>query len=472
MKALSGEEVDAIYEQGREAVKGMFMQLQARIEELERQQRQNSQNSSKPPSSDGYRKPQPKSLRRKTGRRSGGQKGHAGTTLEMAAEPDHVVDYWPERCSGCGSELGQTAAAGYEARQVHDIPPIAIEVTEHRGMKVCCGQCQAINQGRFPESVKPGVQYGNGVMAFGIYAHVYQLLPLERTSEFAQDVLGCQPSEGTWINKVIVCAKQVAPSVEQIKAAIRAAQVMYVDETGMRVMKKLQWLHTMSTERLTYYAVDAKRGREAQDRIGVLPGFAGVMMHDKLLSYDLNIGTHALCGAHLLRELTALQQDTPQRWPIRLQTLLIQIKTAVSNALALGRTELSQKMMAAFDADYDRLTRRALQANPRPHHQPHQRGRPKSTPARNLAERLRDHKDCILRFMHDFRVAFDNNLAERDLRMMKVKQKISGCFRSDVGAQRFALIRSYVSTARKQGFRAFDAIRAACDGKPLKLLLA
>ena len=168
MKALSREEVGGIYEQGREAVIGMFMELQARIEELERQQRQNSQNSSKPPSS-GYRKPQPKSL---SGRRSGGQTGHAGTTLEMAAEPDHVVDYWPERCSGCGSELGQTAAAGYEARQGHDIPPIAIEVTEHRGMKVCCGKCQAINQGTFPETVKPGVQYGNGVMAFGIYAHV------------------------------------------------------------------------------------------------------------------------------------------------------------------------------------------------------------------------------------------------------------------------------------------------------------
>jgi transposase len=472
MKALSGEEVDAIYDQGREAVKEMFMQLQARIEELERQQRQNSQNSSKPPSSDGYRKPEPKSLRRKTGRRSGGQEGHTGTTLKMAAEPDHVVDYWPERCGECGGALKQTAAAGYEARQVHDIPPIVIEVTEHRGMKVCCGKCQAMNQGAFPETVKPGAQYGNGVTAFGVYAHVYQLLPLERTSEFARDVLGCQPSEGTWVNKIMACARQVAPSVEQIKKAIQAVEVLYVDETGLRVMKKLEWLHTMSSEQLTYYAVDAKRGREAQDRIGVLPGFAGVMMHDKLSSYDLNVGTHALCGAHLLRELTALQQDTRQRWPTRLTTLLIQIKTAVSDALALGQTELSQKTMYAFEADYDRLTRRALQANPRPRHEPHQRGRPKSTPAHNLAKRLRDHKNCILRFMHDFRVAFDNNLAERDLRMMKVKQKISGCFRSKAGAERFALIRSYVSTARKQGFRAFDAIRAACDGKPVQLLLA
>lgn len=469
---MSREEVGAIYDQGREAVIGLFMQLQGRIEELERQQRQNSQNSSKPPSSDGYRKPEPKSLRRKSGRRSGGQAGHAGTTLEMTAEPDHVVDYWPERCSGCGSRLKQTAAVGCEARQVHDIPPIAIEVTEHRGMKVCCEKCQMITQGTFPEGVKAGVQYGNGVMAFGVYAHVYQLLPLERTSEFARDVLGCQPSEGTWVNKIIACAEQVAPSVEQIKKAIRAAPVLYVDETGMRVMKTLQWLHTMSTEQLTYYAVDAKRGREAQVRIGVLPGFAGVMMHDKLSSYDLSVGTHALCGAHLLRELTALKQDTRQHWPTRLTTLLIQIKTAVADARALGRTGLSQKTVSAFEADYDRLTRRALQANPRPRHEPHQRGRPKLTPARNLAERLRDHKDCILKFMHDFRVAFDNNLAERDLRMMKVKQKISGCFRSNAGAQRFALIRSYVSSARKQGHRAFDAIRAACDGKPVMLLLA
>lgn len=475
MKSLSREEIGAINDQGREAVIELFMQLQTRVETLERQFRQNSQNSSKPPSSDGYRKPSPKSLRKKTGRRSGGQAGHPGTTLEMVAEPDRVEEHWPERCAGCGQQLGTRHTSGYEGRQVHDLPPIRIEVTEHRAMQVCCARCGMTTRAAFPDAVRAGTQYGSGVASLGVYAQVYQLLPLERTRELMRDVAGCAPSEGTLVNLLAACAERVASIDAQIKTAITQAAVVRFDETGVRVAGKLNWLHSASTEHLTHYAVDPKRGQQAHERIGILPAFAGVAVHDAYASYMRYAGTHGLCNAHLLRELTALEEveeeSSRQRWPTRLKALLVEMKTTVDRAVERGNTRLRSHVQTRFEAQYDRLVKRALQANPRPKYQPGQRGRPRASPARNLAERLRDHKDSVLRFLHDFRVPFDNNLAERDLRMMKVKQKISGCFRSETGAHTFATLRGYISTIRKQGFGALEALRALFDGQPVPLQL-
>lgn len=481
MKLLSEKEVRAIYRQGEEAMVGLFMQLQEqvrivteRVGELEARLNKTSHNSDKPPSSDGYRKPSPKSLRKKTGRRSGGQAGHEGTTLEMVAQPDRMEEHWPECCTSCGQPLqaDHARARGYEARQVHDMPAVRIEVTEHRAMRVCCGRCGVVSQGAFPQGVQAGVQYGSGVASLAVYAQVHQLLPLERTRELLCDVSGGEPSEGTLVNMLAGCAQRAAPSVAQIKAAVMQAKVVRFDETGARVAGKLHWLHSASTEQLTYYAIDPKRGRSAQERIGILPMFEGIAVHDAYASYTLDHGEHALCNAHLLRELTALEECSRQRWPTRLKTLLVEMKTRVDTAIEQGRTRLRRDVQARLEADYDRLVKRALAANPRPKYRPDQRGRPRASPARNLAERLRDHKDCVLRFLRDFRVPFDNNLAERDLRMMKVKQKISGCFRSETGAHRFAIVRSYLSTARKQGYRAFDALRALFDGRPVPLQLA
>ena len=479
---LTREEAEAIYDAGKERVVEVLLAmsvgleqievLKQRIEELERQLKQNSQNSDKPPSSDGYRKPAPKSQRKGSGRRSGGQTGHTGTTLAMSERPDRVTDYWPERCSQCQSELGQRQASGYERRQVHDIPSVQIEVTEHRAMQVCCPHCGALTQAGFPAQVQAGVQYGTGVAALAIYAQAYHMLPLERSAELIHDLAGRRLSEGTLVTMLARGAERVAAIEHQIKAAIIAAPVAHFDETGLRVCGKLNWLHVASTGQLTSYAVDERRGTLAHERIGILPHFRGVATHDAYRSYLKRNGPQGLCNAHLVRELTALEETTRQRWPTRLKTLLFDVKERVDQAREQGQTALAPEKLAAFEAEYDRLIRRAQRSNPRPARIPGQRGRARASPARNLAERLRDHKQSVLRFMHDFRVPFDNNQAERDLRMMKVKLKVSGCFRSAEGARVFASVRGYISTVRKQGYQALAALRDLLDGKPVSLQLA
>jgi len=308
-------------------------------------------------------------------------------------------------------------------------------------------------------------------MAFGVYATMYQLIPIERTGELMRDVFDRAPSGGTLINWIYDGAERARPLVRLIQLAIHGTSVVHFDETGLRVAVKLHWLHTASTATLTYYAIDPQRAGAAFDRVGILPGFKGVGVHDALPSYLKRDIAHALCNAHLLRELTALEEQTRQRWPTQLKTLLVDMKTTVEHALNRGDDHLRQEVRAQLECQYDRLVNRALRSNPRPKYPPGQRGRPRASPARNLGERLRDHKDSVLRFLRDFRVPFDNNLAERDLRMMKVRQKISGCFRSLAGAQAFATLRSYISTARKQGFGALEALRALFEGHPLNLVL-
>ena len=475
---LREEEVREIYRRGEDAMVGLFMELQEqvgqlrrRMTELEGRLKKDSHNSNKPPSSDGYGRPSPKSQRKKSGRQSGGQPGHEGRTLEMVAKADRIEEHWPSQCESCGGGLKCKEAQGYDARQVHDIPPIQVEVTEHRAMQVCCGQCGATTQGKYPDNVKSKVQYGSGITALGVYIQAYQLLPLERGTEFLRDVAGREVSDGTLVNMLANCAQRLTPIEAQIKAALLRAVTVNVDETGLRVKTKLHWLHVVSNDVLTYYAVDTQRGKSAQERIGILPTFEGIAIHDALPSYLKWSCKHSLCNAHLLRELTALEETTDQRWPTRLKSLLVDMKTAVDQAVERKRFALSPAIIAKFQADYDQLVRTALRANPRPKYQLGQRGRPRASPARNLAERLRDHKQAVLLFIHDFRASFDNNQAERDLRMMKVKQKISGCFRSLHGARIFATVRGYISTVRKQGFSALNALRHLFDDLPVALNL-
>jgi transposase len=483
VKWLSEVEVRAVYRQGEDAMVGLYLQLQdqlrvltERVAELERQQGASSQNSHKPPSSDGYRKPAPKSLRKKTGRRSGGQAGHPGSTLEMVREPDRIEAHWPAACAGCGASLAgedrEASLQGYEARQVHDVPPVRLAVTEHRAMRVVCACCGAQTAGTFPAGVAPGAQYGNGVRALGVYAQVYQHLPLARTCELLGDVVGRRVSEGSLVTMVADCAQRVAPLNAQIKHALSGADTVCVDETGVRVAGQLRWLHTLSTPTLTHYALDAKRSWAAHERIGILPRFGGVLVHDALSCYWTYAGRHGLCNAHLLRDLTALEDTTRQRWPTQLKTLLERMYRSVERARASGHDALHPALRTRLERAYDRWVRRALAANPRPAYPPGHVGRPRASPARNLAERLRDHKASVLRFLHDFAVPFDNNLAERDLRMMKLKQKISGCFRSEASAEHFVAIRAYLSTARKQGLAALHVLRALFDGQPVQLSLA
>ena len=469
---VTREEIEIAYNAGLEAVIALIEQLMQqnaalikRVENLEARLNKDSHNSHKPPSSDGYSKPpRTQSQRKKTGRRSGGQPGHSGTTLEMVAQPDTVIEHRAERCQGCGAALVDRATEVVERRQVFDLPPSEMEVTEHRSMRTVCGCCGCETAGAFPTHVSQPVQYGAGVKSLLVYWHAQQLLPLERSCEVMSDVLGVSPSAGTLVNAVSQCAERLIPVEAQIKDAILACQVVHFDETGMRIEAKLHWLHEAGTPTLTYYHVHPKRGRKALDAIGILPAFEGIALHDAYASYWQYDCQHALCNAHLLRDLTAIEEQTGQSWPREVKSLLIEIKDEVERRRQRGGQRLDWKLRGDYERRYADLLARGQQAHPPPQKVDRLRGRPKQTPARNLLDRLDAHRKSVLAFMYDFRVPFDNNLAERDLRMMKVKQKISGCFRSFQGAEHFCRIRAYISTLRKQGLPILHALRALFEG--------
>ena len=469
---LTREEIERAYNAGPEAVIAIITQLMQqnaelmkRVESLEARLNKDSHNSHKPPSSDGYSKPaRTQSQRKKTGRRSGGQPGHMGTTLEMVEQPDQVIEHRAERCQSCGAALGAGESQVVERRQVFDLPPVEMEVTEHRSLRSVCGKCGCETTGEFPAQVSQPVQYGAGVKSLLMYWHAQQLLPLERSCEVMSDVLGVSLSEGTLVNAVSQCAERLIPVENQIKEAIIVSKVVHFDETGMRIEIKLHWLHEAGTPMLTYYRVHAKRGSKALDAIGILPSFEGMAMHDAYASYWQYDCQHALCNAHLLRDLTAIEEQTGQSWPREFKMLLIEIKDEVERRRQLGGKRLDWKLRQDYESRYAHLLALGQQAHPPPQKVDQRRGRPKQTPARNLLDRLDEHRKSVLAFMYDFGVPFDNNLAERDLRMMKLKQKISGCFRSLQGAEHFCRIRGYISTLRKQGIPILHALRSLFEG--------
>ncbi len=478
---LTREAARAIYDAGPETVVRVLLQMDARIhaleqrvEELQAQVRhlqdqlaKHSRNSSKPPSTDGLQKPAPKSLREKSTRPSGGQPGHPGQTLPMAEKPDHTERHRVERCKRCGRSLADRPPEGIEQRQVHDLPPLRLIVTEHQGERTRC-PCGHLNKAAFPEGVNAPAQYGPGLKAVAVYLKNYQFLPFERTCELLADLFGCPMSEGTLANIIGECHARLEQPVERIKEQVAQAPVAHFDESGSRVEGKLWWLHAASTANATYYAIHPKRGSEALDAIGILPGFLGRAIHDFWQPYFTYACAHALCNAHHLRELVFVHEQHHQDWAKAMIDCLLDIKQAVAQARPTA-DHLTTAQLRDFEARYQSILDEGYAANPLPASPAHagkKRGRRKKTKPRNLLERLDHHRKQALAFMYDFNVPFDNNLAERDIRMMKLQQKISGLFRSEEGAKAFCRIRGYISTARKNAMGAIDAIARAFTGNP------
>ena len=455
----------------REILKQVMERLVAAeqtIKQLKEQLGQNSHNSNWPSSRDKSRqKPNPKSLRKKTGRKVGGQKGHKGHTLELSPEPDVIENHRPAQCNHCQTPLAAgIAASDMTKRQVFDLPPLRFVTTEHQVETVLCPCCGEATTGEFPAGVTNPVQYGSQVKRLAIYLRHEQFIPYERERQLLADLFELPISAGSLQNFVNTAAAKVEPAMAAIKEAVTQAEVAHADETGFYINGQRHWLHTVSTEALTYYEPHARRGQKATDAIGILPEFKGTLMHDAWPAYfKYQQLVHALCNAHLLRDLAAVVENDQQQWAILMIACLLSAKQRVAEAYQAGETALPADSLARIDQIYDAIVWLGLEENPLPDSQPRpgKRGRRKKTKARNLVERFDKHKAAILRYIHNFKVPFDNNLAERDIRMMKVQQKISGCFRSWEGAQQFCRLRSYISTIRKQGLNVWEAIGSLFD---------
>jgi len=460
------EEVKRLTQENQE-LRERLTAAEATIKQLVELLGQNSRNSNWPSSRDKSRR-KPKSLRSKSERKAGGQEGHEGHTLAFNPEPDVIKKHRPTECAHCQAPLAEEMAASEVAkRQVLDLPPLRYVTTEHQVETVLCPRCGEATTGEFPAGVTNPVQYGSQVKRLAVYLRTEQFIPYERERQMLADVFELPVSPGSLQNFVETAAVTVEPATEAIKEAVIEAEVGHADETGFYIHGQRHWLHTVSTKELTYYEPHAKRGKKATDEIGILPQFTGTLVHDAWATYfKYPLLLHALCNAHHLRDLTAIVENDQQQWAVLMIACLLSAKQLVAEARQAGETELPADCLERIHQIYDAIVWLGLEENPLPlsHSPPGKRGRRKKTKARNLVERFDQHKAAILRFVHDFKVPFDNNLAEQDIRMMKVQQKISGCFRSREGAQQFCRLRSYISTIRKQGLNVWEALGSLFEG--------
>lgn len=428
-----------------------------------------SRNSSLPPSQDGLKKiPRTRSLRGVSGKKPGGQKDHVGSRLEPVAHPDHTQPHPVEACQGCGQDLSRQAADDLERRQVFDLPPLKPIITEHQGEVKVCPRCGRENRATFPERVTQATQYGPCVNALAIYCTQWQLLPMERTASLFEELFGLPLGTGTLCDMIQRASLSLEDVEAQIRDQIRRSPIVNFDESGVRCQKKLGWVHCASTPELTIYHYDAKRGNQAMNAMGILPTFQGRAIHDHLNAYFLYACRHGLCNAHHLRELIFIAEQYHEDWAKKMMACLRGMLGAVEAAKACGRSALSSQELQQWQKRYDQVLKQAQQYHAAlaalPAHKG--RGRKKQRPGKNLLDRLDCDQEAVLAFLYDFTVPFTNNLAERDIRMAKLKQKISGCFRSLLGAQAFCRIRGYLSTAHKQGWNIFKALQSVAIGSP------
>ena len=473
MQCLTREQIFAIYQLGPEAIADLveklfatITQLNDRVQALEDQRAQDSHNSHRPPSSDGpEQRARTKSLRKSTGKKVGGQVGHKGTTLKPVDNPDHHIVHRAKRCQHCDHPLTGVATMAYDKRQVFDIPPQLLEVTEHQAEIKQCPRCHQQSRASFPKEVTHLVQYGPRFKAIAIYLLDHQLLPYERTAELFSDIFSQPVSVGTLVNFNQECFEALTSYEQAVKEKLIASEVVNFDETGVKINGHLHWLHSASTPEMTFYACHPKRGQEAMNAIGILPNFQGTAVHDFWKAYLQYGCQHAFCNGHHLRELIFVLEQHDQQWAKQMIGLLLEVKTKVEQ----NKTRLNQDTLKYIEQKYQAILRQGFRTNPPPNTDTlsKKRGRKKRTKSRNLLERFQAFRKEILAFAYNFKIPFDNNQAERDLRMMKVQQKISGTFRSAKGADAFCRIRSYISTCRKQGSNVLTAIQQAFANKAL-----
>jgi transposase len=444
-----------------------IVELEALVVELRRRLRADSSTSHRPPSSDGPRKPPRPAVPREPGaRRPGKQPGSPGAYLAQVAEPDEVVVHRPDRCGGCGAGLVGVPVTGTQTRQVFDLPEVGLWVVEHRAEQRRCG-CGHPTTAAFPPEARAAACYGPRVRAVGCYLLAAQHLPVDRAAQVLAEVVGAPMATGTLAGLVGEAAAGLDDFMATARELVAAAPVAHFDETGARIAGRGHWVHSASTATVSVYAAHPRRGREAMDAAGILGGFGGVAVHDGWAPYrHYQAATHALCNAHHLRELDAVAAEAGQGWAGELAEWLTIARTTATGARQAGAGAVDPAAMAGLLDGYGQIIAKGRAANPPPARPPGHRGRVKRTPAANLLQRLDTYRDQVYRFLTDLRVPFTNNQAEQDIRMVKLQQKISGCWRTLPGAQAWLTVRSYLATARKHGHTPLAALDQLFAGRP------
>ena len=451
-------------------------ELQETIKELRRQLDQNSQNSSKPPSTDGFKKPVNKnrSLRKKSGKKPGGQNGHTGSYLSVLSEPDHIEEHCHSDCKKCPhyAECHKTAVVK-ESRFVVDAV-VDVDITEHDVVSIpCCPLCNREMTGEFPNNVNAYVQYGANIEALTVALNTVGAVSVNRTHEILSGVFNIPISTGTINNMVSRCAEKVEPVYAAIGERLIKSPIDHADETGTSVDGKRDWVHCLSNDQYTFLALHNKRGFKAIKDIGLLTDYHGILVHDCWSPYwKLSGVTHQLCCAHILRELNGVTENAPeQKWASEFAELLLKMKRSKERAIEQGKDALGSSTLKKYSECYDEIIKLAYEENPVPEKKPGKRGKPKRGKILSLIDRLFKYKGEVCLFLNDLSVPFDNNQAERDIRNVKIKTKVSGFFKTFEGANNYLKIMSFVGTAKKLGKSAYEAVRFAVIGTPEAVLV-
>lgn len=465
LKELKNTKKELEYErEARRELEKVVIQLIEKIGKLEAElarYKKRSDKSNKPPSSDGYRKPTVKNSRTKSNRKTGGQEGHEGKTREISPNPDTIIELRPiEAQCECGGNI-IVENETHTVRQVIEVEKPKTKVIEYRQFRGICDKCGKIYNQEFPEGVNGVVNLGDGVKSLVTYMSQYQLIPLNRVAEMTKDVFDINISEGS----IVTIGKEAYKKLERFEKAAKEeiikSEVAHFDETGMRVEGKLQWVHSASTKDLTVYEVHAKRGSEAMNEIGILPKFEGTAVHDHWKAYyKYTSCTHSECNSHIVRALKAIGEDCGYEWAYSMIGLLLKIKAHVDYSKLFGSESLEKVDLEMYQQSYNEIIETAIKEETESTKQ----NQTQKKESQNMSKRLFEYDIETLAFMYDFEVPFDNNLAERDIRMVKLRQKISGCFRTKEGSKVFARVRSFLSTCSKRGVATLEGVKSIFSG--------